>query len=201
MRIKTVCVQMMILCLLLTACGGGEGTGASKAEELALTIRTEYLAMSSCSAKLAVTADYGERVYDYGLDMAWQKDSGFTMGITSPADIAGVTIKAAAGETALEYDGARIETGAITPDGLSPIDALPAFLKYAQEGFMAECTEETLGETQTLRVTYREPDAAPGAGIEVNLWFDPVGHGLLRGELSSEGVTVIQCGFSEFQKA
>lgn len=201
MRKRVICAQMMILCLVLTACGGGEGAGASKAEELALTIRTEYLAMSSCASKLTVTADYGERVYDYGLDMTWQKDSGFIMAVTSPADIAGVTIKAATGETALEYDGARIETGAITPSGLSPIDALPAFLKYAQEGFMAECTEETLGEAQTLRVTYREPDATPGTGIEANLWFEVVGHGLLRGELSSEGVTVIQCAFTEFQKA
>lgn len=192
---------MMILCLLLTACGGGEGTGASKAEELALSIRTEYLGMSSCASKLAMTADYGERVYEYGLDMSWQKDSGYTLAVTAPEDIAGVTITAANGQTALEYDGARIETGAITPDGLSPIDALPAFLNYAREGFIAECTEEALGETQTLRVVYREPDATPGTGIEANLWFDPVGHGLLRGELSSDGVTVIQCVFSEFQMA
>lgn len=201
MRKKTVCAQMMILCLLLTACGGEGAPGASKAEELALTIRTEYLAMSSCASKLAVTADYGERAYEYGLDMNWQKDSGFTMAVTAPEDIAGVTIQAAQGQTALEYDGARIETGAITPDGLSPIDALPAFLNYAREGFIAECVEETLGETPTLRVVYREPEATPGTGVEASLWFDPAGHGLLRGELSADGVTVIQCVFSGFHMA
>lgn len=198
---RLVCAQMIILCLLLTACGGGEGMGASKAEELALTIRTEYLAMSSCTSKLAVTADYGERVYEYGLDMGWQKENGFTLSVTAPEDVAGVTIKVAEGQTALEYDGARIETGTITPDGLSPIDALPAFLTYAREGFMAECIEETLGETQTLRVVYREPDATPGTGMEANLWFESAGHGLARGELSSDGVTIIQCVFTEFQMA
>lgn len=200
MRKRTVCAQMMTLCLLLSACGGG-GAGASKAEEQALTIRTEYLAMTSCTSQLTVTADYGERVYDYGLNLTWQKESGYTLAVTAPEDIAGVTIRAADGETTLEYDGARIETGAVTPDGLSPVDALPALLTYAKEGFMAECVEETVGETQTVRVLYREPDATPGTGVEASLWFDAVGHGLLRGELSSDGVTVIRCVFTDFQKA
>lgn len=64
---------------------------------------------------------------------------------------------------------------------------------------MAECVEEALGETQTLRVSYREPEGTPGTGLEATLWFDPVGHGLLRGELSTDGVTAIQCVFSEFE--
>lgn len=198
-RKRSLCAQMMIAFFLLTACGGG--VGVSKAEELALTIRTEYLAMTSCAAKLAVTADYGERVYDYGLDMGWSKETGFTLAVTAPEDIAGVTIKIEAGQTALEYDGARIETGAITPGGLSPIDALPTFLDYAREGFIAECTEEDLGETQTLRVRYREPDSPPGTGLEADLWFDPVSHALLQGELSSDGLTVVRCVFSGFQAA
>lgn len=199
MRKRSLCAQMMIACFLLTACSGG--VGVSKAEELALTIRTEYLAMTSCVAALAVTADYGERVYDYGLDMNWSKETGFVLSVTAPEDIAGVTIKIEAGQTALEYDGARIETGAITPGGLSPIDALPTFLDYARAGFIAECAEEKLGENQTLRVRYREPDSSPGTGLEADLWFDPISHILLRGELSSEGVTVIQCVFSNFQMA
>ncbi len=199
MRKRSLCAQMIIALFLLAACGGKAGTG--KAEELALTIRTEYLAMTSCTAKLAVTADYGERVYDYGLDMSWSKDIGFTLIVTAPEDLAGVTVKIEAGQTALEYDGARIETGAVTPGGLSPIDALPTFLDYARKGYISECGEEELGETPALRVHYREADSAPGAGLEADLWFDPVSHAILQGELSSEGLTVIRCLFSDFQKA
>lgn len=192
---------MIMLCLLLTACGGNGGGGASKAEELALGIRAGYLAMTSCAAKLDVTADYGERVYDYGIDLSWTKERGYLLAVTAPEDIAGVTISVAEGQTLLEYDGARVETGAITPGGLSPIDALPAFLDYAREGFMAECVEEQLGEVQTIRVSYREPDSTPGTGLEASLWFDPSSQALLRGELSSDGMVIIQCVFRAFQMA
>ncbi len=201
MRKGRVCAQMIMLFILLTACGGNGGGGTQKAQELALTIRAEYLAMTACAAKLDVTADYGERVYDYGIDLNWKKESGYLLTVTAPEDIAGVNISVEEGQTALEYDGARIETGAITPGGLSPIDALPAFLDYARAGFIAECVEELLGEVQTLRICYREPDSTPGTGLEASLWFDPVNHTLLRGELSSDGAVIIKCAFREFQMA
>lgn len=199
MRRGRICAQMIMLCLLLAACGGNGGSG--KAEELALGIRAGYLAMTSCAAKLDVTADYGERVYNYAIDLSWTKERGYLLAVTAPEDIAGVTISMAEGQTLLEYDGTRVETGAITPGGLSPIDALPAFLDYAREGFMAECVEEQLGEAQTIRVSYREPDSTPGTGLEASLWFDPTSHALLRGELASEGTVIIQCVFREFQMA
>lgn len=201
MRKRTLCAQMMTLCLLLSACNGGAEMGGNKAEELALTIRGEYLAMSSCSGSVDVTADYGERVYEYTLNLNWQKESGYTLVVAEPEDIAGVTITVTEGQTALEYDGARIETGAITPEGLSPVDAIPTFFEYAREGFIAACVEETLEEQQTLRVVFREPEATPGTGTEASLWFGLTGHGLLRGELSVDGVTVIQCVFYEVQMA
>lgn len=198
---RVICAQMMILCVLLTACGGGEGAGASKAEELALQIRTEYIGMVSCAAQMEVTADYGERVYEYGMDLAWSQDEGTTLTLTAPADVAGVSIRIEAGETAMEFDGARIETGTLNADGLSPVDAVPALLKYVNEGFISACTEEALGETNALRVCYQEPDAQPGTGTEASVWFDLSTHAMLRGEISEDGATVVQCVFTSFQKA
>ncbi len=200
MRKGSLCAPMITLCLLLTACGSG-GTGGSKAEELALSIRTEYLAMSSCTANLAVTADYGERTYEYGLNLGWQKESGFSLVVTAPEDVAGVTVTVAEGQTALEYDGARIETGAITPDGSSPIDALPAFFDYARQGFMASCVMEGEEGAEALRVDYREPDGTPGQGTEATLWFDTTSHALVRAELLVDGAAVIRCAFTGFQMA
>ena len=52
MRKCLICVLMTTL--LLAGCGPA---GVSEAEELALTIRGEYLAMESCAARAAVTAD------------------------------------------------------------------------------------------------------------------------------------------------
>lgn len=198
MRHRTgMCVLMMILGLSLSACGGAEG--GNRAEQLALDIRGEYLEMGGCTASLELTADYGQRVYTYGIGLNYASEGETTLTITAPENIAGVTARILEGETALEYDGMRVETGPLDDSGMSPVDAVPVLMDYVQEGFIAECGMEAQGESEVLRVVCREPESAAGEGRECSLWFDPSTHALLRGELSQDGFTVIQCVFTEFQ--
>lgn len=187
---RFLCTQMILLLLLaLTACG--KGTSASD-DALALQIRTEYLAMEACRGTMDLIADYGDRVYEYALEFSWQKDGETTLTITAPEELSGVTASIAKGETALVFDGVQLETGPLMPDGQAPIDCLPVMLNYIMSGYIAECGTETLEEAECLRVQYREPEAAQGSGPEAVLWFDKESHKLLRGELLSEGFTVLQ---------
>lgn len=197
MRHHRMCAPMIALCLLLSACGGGN-TG-NEAETLALQIRTEYLAMERCSSSVEMTADYGQRVYQYGLDFSWEKQGDAVLTVTSPENIAGITARLRDGQTALEYDGIRVETGPLNPEGLSPMDALPALLTAAREGFLAQCVMETAEDgTAVLHTVSRDPGAEPGSGTELQLWFQADTHALLRGEISQDGFTVIQCVFRDF---
>ncbi len=191
---RRIGVLTTALALVLCGCGQGGGGGA---EEEALAIRAEYLELTSLEGCVEVTADYGERVYAYGMEISWQQEGESTLTVTSPQEVAGVKVKLEAGETALEYEGARLETGPLSSDGLSPVDAVPTLLRYAREGFMAECGTEALGETETVRVTFRAPEAQPGEGNECVLWFDRATHVPVRGELSVDGFTVIQCLFRD----
>lgn len=195
MRRRLMCVPMIILCLTLAACGGEGGT---RTEQLALDVRGTYLSMSACAGEAELTADYGQRVYEYTLSFRWEREGDTVLTVLAPERAAGVTARIRAGETALEYDGVRLETGPLNEDGLSPVDAVPALLTAAREGFMAECGMEQLGETQALRICCREPEAQAGTGTEITLWFAPDTHALLRGEVSRDGTAVIQCAFSSF---
>jgi len=187
---------MIPLVLVLSACGGG---GGDEAEELLTRVRGSYLEMTACSGHAELTADYGQRVYEYGIDFTWAREGETLLTLTAPEMVAGTTAHIAAGETALEYDGVMLETGPLDSAGLSPIDAIPALLTYAREGFAAECgLEGAEGESQPLRVVCRDPESQPGTGIEADLWFDPETGALLRGEISEDGATVIQCGVSGF---
>jgi hypothetical protein len=56
---------MISLLLLLCACGAGGG----KTEELALETRTRMIGMTSCSFTADLTADYGNRVYDFTVEV------------------------------------------------------------------------------------------------------------------------------------
>ena len=79
---------MIILCLLLSACGGGEL--GDRSEQLALDIRGDYLAMTACTATAEMTADYGQRVYEYSMEISWQREGETVLSITAPENIAGI---------------------------------------------------------------------------------------------------------------
>ena len=112
MRKLLFCVPMMIL--LLSACtGGAEG---NEAEELALQIRGEYLAMSSCAGQAAITADYGQRVYQYELAVAVDGEE-TTLTLSAPDTVAGITARVTGQDGQLEYDGLSVETGPLDPEG------------------------------------------------------------------------------------
>ena len=159
MRMKRLCAPMMTLCLLLAACGGGSGGRGD--EELALDIRAEYLGMAACAATAEITADYGQRVYEFTLDLQYTKGGETVLTVTAPEDIAGVTARLKDGAATLEYDGASLETGELDGQGLSPVSALPALLNAVQTGFIAEVGREDLDETATLRICCRGLLRAP----------------------------------------
>ncbi len=186
------CVLMMPL-LLLTACGGGGNEG----EEEALAIRTEYIAMTACAGQAEIVADYGQRTYTYTLSVEGSQEE-TTLTVLEPELISGMTASIAGEETSLSYDGAILETGLLTEDGLSPMSAVPVLLEYAKNGFIDGCATETLGEQETLHVCYRDPAQAVGEGVEADLWFDRQTHSLVRGELAQDSYTVIVCTFTDF---
>lgn len=196
---KRICALMMTL-LLLAGCGGGGNSGGNAAEELALNIRTEYLAMTACATTVDITADYGQRVYEFTMSVSWQKDGETLLKVESPEEIAGITARIGNGSSYLEYDGASLETGLLSAEGLSPMEAVPAILNYIFSGYIAECGFETVEESEQLWFCCRDPESSPGTGTEAAFWFDADSHALARAEVLSDGYTVIQCVFTDFTK-
>lgn len=102
---------------LLTACGGT--AAGDPAEELALAVRGEYLAMERCAAEVAVTADYGQRVYEFLLSAAVDGEE-TVLTLREPELAAGITARIGEEGGALEYDGLALDTGPLDGDGLVP---------------------------------------------------------------------------------
>lgn len=192
-KVISLCVLMMTLLPLSGCFGGGKDQNAL---DTALTIRTEYLAMDRFSTQAELTADYGQRVYEYGLAVTGDSEE-ILLTVTQPELVAGITARVMAGETFLEYDTLCIETGQLTDDGLTPISAIPALLEAVRAGYITSCGAD---DTGNLRVDYGDPDAPAGTGTAYTLWFDPQSHALLRGEIAKEGYRCIQCTFSSFTK-
>ena len=190
MRKSLLCVLMTAL--LLTGCGQA---GGNEAEELALTIRGEHLGMDRCTAQVSVTADYGQRVYEYEMAVAVTGEETLLV-LSAPETVAGLTARISGEDSALEFDGLSVETGPLDPDGLTPVSAVPALLEAVRSGYITACALEEDGTL--LRVDCGSPEGAPGSGTETALWFDASTHALAKGEISVDGFRVILCEFSDF---
>lgn len=192
---RRLCTLMMTLTLVLSACGY---TSGNEAEKLLQRVRGSYLEMSGCVGHGEIVADYGQRVYSFGVDFSWEQKGETLLHLTYPDNVIGTTIHIKNGETALEFDGVIVETGPLNEMGLTPIDVIPALLNNIREGYIADCAIEEWEGIRELHTICRDPEKVPGEGAEVQLWFDSETLGLRRGEISSDGVTVVQCEISEF---
>lgn len=195
MRKLFCCV--LTISLLLTACGGG---GGNEGEELALKLRGEYLAAGHITGTAAITADYGQRVYRCEAEFDWNEEE-CVLRLTAPERIAGITARLSKTSGGLlEYDGAVLETGPLTQDGLTPLEAVPTLLRTLREDYLDSCVLEQREQGAVLRLLCRQPELERGTGIETTLWLDAESGALLRGEISRDGFCVLQCEFSTFTK-
>lgn len=183
---------LMMSLLLLAGCGGGGKTSSSEA--LALAIQKDFAAMTTCSCQVALTADYETRVFDYVLDVTYDA-SGADLTIVEPELARGVSAHIEAGQTQLVYDGFSLDAGPLTADGLSPVEAVPAFYQAISAGYIA--TVDAAGET--LTVTYRDGESQPGVGLETVVTFDAKTHAPLEGELFYDGTRVVTAQVKDFQ--
>ena len=190
---KLGCV-LMITVLLLSGCS----KGIDEAEQAALDIRAAYLSMVGCTATLDITADYGERVFECVLVLDHTAGGDTVLTVMEPELLRGVTARLRNGESLLEFDGVRLETGALSDTGLSPIDCVPVLLRAIQEGFISAWSTETLGERECVRFTTSNPDNQLGQGQEVHLWFDKENFALVRGEISVDGFMALRCEVTDF---
>ena len=189
MRKLLLCVPMIIL---LTGCGPAQG---NQEEELALSVRGEYLEMTQWRARVTLTADYGQRVYQYELEASSGPEE-TVLTLTAPETVAGISARLEEGESTLEYEDLVLETGPLDRDGLTPLSALPTLMEAARSGYITACCLEE-GE---LRLDCGDPEGEPGTGTETSLWFDGESHDLLRGEIRVDGFRVILCEFENFTK-
>jgi hypothetical protein len=186
---------MMTLLLAAALCGC---VSTEEESDLTLQLRSDFLAMEGCTGGVTLTADYGQRVYGYTAEFSGTEEEGYTIVLTSPEEVAGITALIQSGQTYLTYDGVRLETGPLDDQGLSPLDALPALIRAMQTGYIAETGSELLGDTDALRICCRDPDQPTGEGLETILWFDKAQKTLVQGELRIDGATVVRCAFSSF---
>jgi len=151
-----------------------------------LELREQFLA-STQRFSAEITADYGDHVHLFTLRF----DSGAsTLEVLAPELIAGIVVAVSESGTVLHWDGAELNTGPLTEDGLSPIAALPIIVYQWKEGFITSAHYETFHGIGTVVMTTAVSDR-----VQHSTWFDRETGFPLQAELLQDGVRVLRSVF------
>lgn len=190
MRLKLGALTITLL-LALTACGEGSVTAGLDAR-----FRQHYANLTGFTAQAQVTADYGERVYQYELALSGDLTQG-SLEVTGPESIAGTSFSWSEGGGAVSYDGVSLETGRLSADGLSPTDAMPMILNTLAAGRQISTGEQVLAGEATVFLELANP-AYPDEASTVLAWLAKEDGALRRAEVTMEGTTVVTYDFTAF---
>ena len=155
-------------------------------------IQQSFLDAAGVSFAADLTADYGDRVMDFGIDFTGSDDNG-VLTVTSPESIAGAQVKLGDGGATLSYSGAEVYTGELLPDGLSPVDAVPVMVFAWGAGLVTETVKEKWNGESCLAALFRIDD-----DVNLRTWFDEAGLPL-HAEFTFDGYTVISTDFYDMK--
>jgi hypothetical protein len=179
-------IILLAAIMLLASCSAA----TENDEDFAHEIRGEFLGASRLVIGAGITADYGDRVYDFTIRYSGSSDAG-EITLLAPEAVAGITAEVALENLILIYDGARLDTGALTRGGLSPAGALPMLISQWQGGSIESVGRETLGGTDTVTITTAICDS-----VSQKTWFDAATRLPVRAEISDGGKMVVACVFN-----
>lgn len=188
---KWMCVPMMTLCLLLSACGG---TGSGERAE---NLRAGYQEMAGCAMTADVTCSQGDQVWEASLRCEYVPEGESTVEVLAPETIAGVRALLDGETLRLEYEDLCLNAGTVSSEELSPMACLPQLMSALREGWLLEESRENWEETPCLRLTMDQSGPKDGK-ILSTIWLREEDGMPLRGEIAVDEEVVLTAEFTEF---
>ncbi len=184
---KAVISALMMTLLLLPGCGEREARLEMGFDKLRQTVT----AAEQITAKVELTADYGQTVSEYTLALVYDGQR-TEVEVLAPELIAGVRAAAQRGETTVAYEDTVLGAGPLDREGLTPMSALPVMMDAMASAYVELLWWESGDIAARLYV---------GEDSVMTLWIDGDTLAPVAAEIADQGRTVISCAFSEWAAA
>lgn len=173
---------LLIAALLLSGCG------QSQNEARFLSFAEALRAREDLSLRAAVRAEYDDRTLNFTLSYRDEPGGGCLVEVIEPEIIRGVKARMNGAGTKLLYDGVSLDTGDDGGTGLSPMGALPLFVRALRDGALDSVWKEE-GSCAVRLV--------PEDGVDVTVLFD---EDMIPScaEIARDGKTVLFLEITEF---
>ena len=176
----------LILCVVfLTGCMANHKALGSMME-----LRADLLS-GPCSFDAEVTADYGDKVYTFGMNCQGDSKGSLGFEVTAPETIAGIKGSLSGKEGKLTFDGTALTFPLLADGQVSPVSAPYLLLKTLQGGYVRSAGQD--GEL--VRVTV--DDSYEEDALQLDIWLD--GENLpVRAEILYDGRRILSMDIKDF---
>lgn len=159
--------------------------------ERGLVLRAKLLRASGCEFDAAVTADYGDKFYEFSLRCHGDAQGNLHFSVLEPESIAGITgdIRDSGGD--LTFEDVALHFDLMADDQLSPVSAPWIFLKTLRSGYITSTAEQE----DLLRLSI--DDSYEEDALRLDIWLGqddmPV-----RAEILHEGRRILSLNITNF---
>lgn len=178
---------LLMIAVILCGC-----TGKRAEMDRAMTLRANLLACQSVSFDTAITADYGDEIYSFGMNCQADNQGNLTFAVTEPETIAGITGTIASGEGKLTFDDVALDFPLMADDQITPISGPWIFLKTLLGGYLTACTVEE----DLLRLTI--DDSYEDDALQLEIWLNN-SDAPVRAEILYDGRRIVTMDITNFQ--
>lgn len=176
----------LLLVLFLTGC-----SGTNSQMDRALFLRSSLEKGSGCSFSCTVTADYGDKLYSFGMDCVVDSQGSLSFTVTAPETIAGITGSVSEDGGKLTFDDVALAFELMADNLLSPVSAPWLLVHTLRSGYLTSCGLENGVLRLSIDDSY-EDDAA-----HLDIWLDESDLPA-RGEIFWDGRRILSVEVNNF---
>lgn len=152
---------MMVLLLALWGCSR-ENVGIDRA----MNLRTSLLNGNGCAFDAKITADFGDKTYEFSLQCQADQKGDLRFRVQKPEGIEGITGSISEEGGKLTFDNRALAFPLLADGILSPISGPWVMIKAMRSGYVRLSAQEE----QLLRITV--DDSYAEDAVTIDLWID-----------------------------
>ena len=153
-------IPILLILVLLAGCAGARDT-----MDRAMALRSALLAKGA-EFDAAVTADYGDKTYSFGMHCRMEAQGKVTFSVTAPETLAGITGTVSASGGKLTFDGNALAFTLLADGQVSPVSGPWLLMKTLRSGYLTSCGMED----GCLRIAIA--DSYEDDALHLDVWLD-----------------------------
>ena len=178
----------VLAALLLTLSGCAR---QDTAMQRALDLRTALTAAGGCAFAAQAKVNYGEEIFRFSMDCAYEAGGGVTIRLTEPQTLAGIGAEVSADGARVAYEDTEVGFAELAGGRVSPM-RLPYLLAESwYRGYISACGWEDGVLRATYLLGYDDNE------ITVDTWLDASGLPV-RAAVSYQGQTLLKAELHHF---